>query len=417
MIGISGLRVIGSAMRHRNYAIITWTMAPCLVTTWMYRVAVGWLAWKLTGSPTWLGIIAFADLAPGVLISPFVGAWIDRIDPMRPMIISQIIIIFQTVALWAFTISGVITIEILVGLVLILGLNNPFSTTARMSVIPRCVPREDLSAAIAFNSTLFHGSRFIGPAIAGVLLLASGGIALIFALNAVGYLILTIGLLRMDLAPPDRPPRGRGNMLSDIADGYRYVANHAGIGPILVLLTLSSVATRPVIDLLPAFAGDVFHRGADGLAWLTSAVGFGAMIGAYWLAQRGPVVGLTRMVVANILLIGLTLLAFTAADIFWLALVFLAGAGFAMVASGVGTQTLLQSAVEESMRGRVMSLYSVIYRGVPAIGALLMGWLAERFGLQLSLGCGAVICLMAWAWATRQTRTMAPALERDHPTG
>lgn len=417
MIGISGLRVIGSAMRHRNYAIITWTMAPCLVTTWMYRVAVGWLAWKLTGSPTWLGIIAFADLAPGVLISPFVGAWIDRIDPMRPMIISQIIIIFQTVALWAFTISGVITIEILIGLVLILGLNNPFSTTARMSVIPRCVPREDLSAAIAFNSTLFHGSRFIGPAIAGVLLLASGGIALIFALNAVGYLILTIGLLRMDLAPPDRPPRGRGNMLSDIADGYRYVANHAGIGPILVLLTLSSVATRPVIDLLPAFAGDVFHRGADGLAWLTSAVGFGAMIGAYWLAQRGPVVGLTRMVVANILLIGLTLLAFTAADIFWLALVFLAGAGFAMVASGVGTQTLLQSAVEESMRGRVMSLYSVIYRGVPAIGALLMGWLAERYGLQLSLGAGAVICLMAWAWATRQTRTMAPALERDHPTG
>ncbi len=413
MMGSSGLRVIASAMRHRNYAIITWTMIPCLVTTWMYRVAVGWLAWELTGSPTWLGIIAFADLAPGVLISPFAGAWIDRIDPMRPMIATQIIIICQTVALWAFTISGVITIEILVALTLILGLNNPFSTTARLSIIPRCVPREDLAAAIAFNSTLFHGSRFIGPAIAGIVILASGGVALTFALNAVGYLILTIGLLRMDLAPPDRPPRGRGNMLSDIADGYRYVANHSGIGPILVLLTLSSVATRPVIDLLPAFAGDVFHRGADGLAWLTSAVGFGAMIGAYWLAQRGTVVGLTRMVVANILFIGLALLAFTAADIFWLALLFLAGAGFAMVASGVGTQTLLQTAVEESMRGRVMSLYSVIYRGVPAVGALSMGWLAERFGLQLSLGAGAVICLMAWAWATRRTRTMAAALERD----
>ncbi len=415
MIGISGLRVIGSAMRHRNYAIITWTMVPCLVTTWMYRVAVGWLAWKLTASPTWLGVVAFADLAPGVLISPFAGALIDRIDPMRPMIVTQIIIIFQAVALWAFTISGVITIELLVGLVLLLGLNNPFSTAARMSVIPRCVPREDLSAAIAFNSTLFHGSRFIGPAIAGVVLLASWGVSFIFALNAVGYLILAIGLLRMDLAPPDRPPGERGNMLSDIADGYRYVATHPGIGPVLVLLTLSSVATRPVVDLLPAFADDVFHRGADGLAWLASAVGFGAMIGAYWLAQRGPVLGLTRLVVANILFIGLTLLAFTATDIFWLALLFLAGAGFAMIASGVGTQTLLQSAVDEAMRGRVMSLYSVIYRGVPAVGALLMGWLAERFGLQLTLGAGAVICIMAWLWATRRTRTMAPALERGQP--
>ena len=145
MIGISGLRVIASAMRHRNYAIITWTMIPCLVTTWMYRVAVGWLAWELTGSAAWLGIIAFADLAPGVLISPFAGAWIDRIDPMRPMIISQIIIICQTVALWAFTINGVITIEILVGLTLILGLNNPFSTPARLTVIPRCVRRRSRS--------------------------------------------------------------------------------------------------------------------------------------------------------------------------------------------------------------------------------------------------------------------------------
>ena len=409
--GLGGVR---RALRHRNHFLFAAGMAPSLITLWMQRLAVGWLTWELTHSPAWLGIIAFADLFPAVVLSPLAGALIDRVDPMRPMILSQAVFLVQAFILAVLSFAGLLTIESLLALAIVLGLTHPFNTASRHTILPSLVPREDLSAAIAINSSLYNVARFIGPAAAGAVIV-TGGVTWAFACNVLGYLVFLLALFRMDVAPPERRPRSETTLFGEVAEGWRYTVAHPGIRPVLVLLVITAVVSRPVVDLLPGFAGDVFHRGAGGLAWLTAAMGLGAMLGALWLALRGVLAGLTTITVSAVLVLALALGAFTAMDHFFLALPFLAISGFAMVVNGIGSQTLIQSSVAPAMRGRVMSLYTLIYRGMPALGAVVMGWLAEGLGLPATLGGGAVLCLIAWGWAARRRRGMAVALEEKGP--
>ncbi len=161
--GLGGVR---RALRHRNHLLFNVGIIPALITLWMQRLAVGWLTWELTHSPAWLGIIAFADLFPAVLLSPLAGALIDRVDPMRPMMLSQAVYLVQAFLLAVLSFTGLITIETLLALAFLLGLTHPFNTASRHTVLPSLVPREDLSAAIAINSSLYSVARFIGPAAA-----------------------------------------------------------------------------------------------------------------------------------------------------------------------------------------------------------------------------------------------------------
>ena len=409
--GLGGVR---RALRHRNHFLFSAGMAPSLITLWMQRLAVGWLTWELTHSPAWLGIIAFADLFPAVVLSPLAGALIDRVDPMRPMILSQAVFLVQAFILAVLSFAGLLTIESLLALAIVLGLTHPFNTASRHTILPSLVPRTDLSVAIAVNSSLYNVARFIGPAAAGAVIV-TGGVTWAFACNVLGYLVFLLALFRMDVAPPERRPRSETTLFGEVAEGWRYTVAHPGIRPVLVLLVITAVVSRPVVDLLPGFAGDVFHRGAGGLAWLTAAMGLGAMLGALWLALRGVLAGLTTITVSAVLVLALALGAFTAMDHFFLALPFLAISGFAMVVNGIGSQTLIQSSVAPAMRGRVMSLYTLIYRGMPALGAVVMGSLAEGLGLPATLGGGAVLCLIAWGWAARRRRGMAVALEEKGP--
>ncbi|MCH8091565.1 MAG: MFS transporter [Proteobacteria bacterium] len=409
-----GLGRVRRALGHRNHFLFAAGMAPSLITLWMQRLAVGWLTWELTHSPAWLGIIAFADLFPSVVLSPLAGALIDRVDPMRPMVLCQIVFLVQALILAVLSFAGLITIEILLALELLLGLTHPFNTASRYTILPSLVPRADLSVTIAINSSLYNVARFIGPAAAGAVIVI-GGVSWAFAGNVLGYLVFLLALFRMDVAPPERGARSKAGLFGDVAEGWRYTVAHPGIRPVLALLIITAVVSRPVVDLLPGFAGDVFHRGAGGLAWLTAAMGLGAMGGALWLTLRGALTGLTTITITAVLFLALALLAFTATDNFFLALVFLALSGFAMVVNGIGSQTLIQSSVTSAMRGRVMSLYALIYRGMPALGAVGMGWLAEGFGLPATLGGGAVLCLIAWGWAARRRRGMAVALEGKGP--
>ncbi len=409
MISRSGLATIASTFRHRNFALFMWGMTPSLVTLWMQRLAVGWLAWKLTQSPTWLGLIAFADLFPTMLLSPFAGAMMDRINPLKPNLWTQVIILIQALALCVLTFFDLMTIELLFALGFVLGINQPFMTMARHTVIPMFVPRHALGSAIAIDSVLYNTARFVGPAIAGVVILA--GVGWVFAINALAYAGFIVALWFIDATPPERDRSARRSLAVEIREGWRYTAAHPGIGPVLVLLVVISIASRPVVDLLPGFADAVFHRGPVGLSLLTAAVGIGATATAFWLAQRGAVAGLTAIAVLGTLMLALALGAFTLSDNFWLALPFLALVGVAMNLTATSTQTLIQTAVDGAMRGRVMSFFTVVYRGAPALGALFMGWAAEWVGLQNAVAGGAVACLLIWGWAMRKRRTMAPALE------
>ena len=402
---------IGRALSHRDYRRFWAANAASTVGRWLYRMAVGWLTWELTGSTTWLGVIAFADTFPMVAISIFAGAIADRVGFMRVIRISQIATAAVTALFAALTLTGLITIELVLVLALLYGSLEALSTPARMSVVHSLVPREDLSAGIALGSATFNGARFIGPAIAGMLIVWVD-IGAVLAICAVAFLQFYLVLLLIPVDETGADSKLSLELLDDIIQSLRYVIGHPGIRFMMVLLGATGVLIRPFMDLLPGFSDQVFGMGPDGMAIMMSSVGLGAMVSGLWLAQRGETRGLTYFVTVSLLICALALILFTVSGHIWFAAAFLTVVGFAMLMGGVASQTLIQNAVDSAMRARVMSLFVLISWGLPAFGALLMGWIAEFFGLQLTIGVGAALAALLWLWARRAGPRLAIDLER-----
>jgi MFS family permease len=407
-----GLGNIPRTLAHRDFGIYVAGNSVSLIGTWMQRIGVGWLAWELSHSGAVLGLVAFADLFPGVLIGPFGGALADRVDRLRVIKIAQGLIMLQALALFALTASGAITVPLLIALVLFQGAVIGFNQPARLALIPSLVPRADLATAVAINSIVFNTARFIGPACAGLAIVAFD-ISAVFALNALSFLAFLCALARLRLAR-FAPPKAERSMLAAVAEGLGYALRHPGIGPILLLQALLAVCARPFVELLPGFAAD-FGRGAPGFAVLSSTIGIGAIMGGLWLAQRPADAGLPKIVLLTSILTGLAVLGFALCPWFWPAVVVVALAGFVMVVAGAGTQTLLQTAVEEGMRGRVLSLFGLIFRGGPALGALVMGVASEAFGLQAPLTVGALLGLLAAALLWRRREAIGRSLREPVP--
>jgi MFS family permease len=361
---------------------------------WVQRIALQWLTWQLTHSPTWLGIIAFADFFPNIVCAPLAGALADRVKWLPSIRLYMWIsgAISMTFAL--LVLSGNITMELLLALVLLNGIAMAFNYPIRLSIVHALVPTQALTSAIGVNAIGFNIARIGGPAVAGFIIL-QWGVGQAFAFTAVTD-ILFIGALYMVRLQ---------------SSGFRYARSHPGIGPLLVILLATTVFARPFNDLFAGFADDVFGRGADGLAWLTAMLGAGAFIGSIFLARRDSAEGLTRMLVGAVLVFAIALIAFTATDIFWFACICTAFAGLSVVAIGVAEQTLLQTSVDSAMRGRILSMYSLIARGFPSIGALIMGYTASFVGLRLPVFGGAMLCLVLWLWARRRQTRMAAVLE------
>jgi predicted MFS family arabinose efflux permease len=324
--------------------------------------------------------------------------------------IAQSLIMLQAVALFALTATGAITVPLLLALVLCQGVVIGFNQPARLALIPSLVPRADLATAVAINSIVFNTARFIGPALAGIAIVALD-VSAVFALNALSFLVFLFALARLRL-PELAPPKPVGSMLGAIAEGLRYALGHPGIGPILMLQAVLAMCARPFVELLPGFAAEVFGRGAPGLALLSSTIGIGAIAGGLWLARHPDEGRLAEVVLLSSVLSALMTLAFALCPWFWPAVAAVALAGVAMVIAGAGTQTVLQSAVEEGMRGRVLSLFGLIFRGGPAVGALAMGAASEALGLQAPVAAGALLGLLAAAllWRRREAigRGLAP---------
>lgn len=403
---------IRSALSHRDFRLFSTGNVGSHIGTWVQRVAVGWLTWELTRSGTWLGIIAFADLFPTVILAPITGAVADRVNRLAATKVVQSFNLLQSGLLAGITLAGAMSIEILVVLVAFGGITISFGQPIRLSIVPSLVPNKDLSAAIGINSMVFNGARFVGPMIAG-LVIVQFGVGYAFVVNAVsfGIFLAVLSMMRFERGEARPAPRSIRNIPREIAEGYSYAARHPGIRPMLIFLTMIAIFARPYMELMPGFADAVFGRGAEGLAWLTSMTGLGALLGAAWLAQRGAVVGLTGTTIAAMGVVSCALVGFAATDVFWLALPCLVVAGFAMIVVGVGEQTLMQNAVTPELRGRVMSLYGMIGRGAPAVGALLMGGLSSHIGLQWPVLGGAVICVGVWLWARSKRDVMVAALE------
>jgi predicted MFS family arabinose efflux permease len=417
MIKLSGFGRIAAALRNPNYGVYTAGSCVSLIGTWMQRIATGWLAWELTHSGTWLGLIAFADLFPTVVVGPIAGAAADRWNRLRVTKVSQTLGMFQAFALFGFTAAGLIDIWLLFALTLFLGTVAAFNQPARLALIPSLVPREHLGAAVAINSVVFNLARFIGPAIAGVAIVA-GGVSLAFALNAISFAAFLVALSRVRLAREEGgPTRARPGLLGALTEGVSYVVRHAGIAPLLLLLIFTSIGVRPLVELMPAFASRVFNSGAEGLATLTASVGVGAIIGGLWLAGRSETRGLTGVVLFSVAGMGVVTILFAASDRLLFAAPLLVVSGFFVVCAGVATQTLIQLAVEAEMRGRVLSLYGLIFRGGPAIGALIMGTASDYVGLRWPIITGAVLVLLAWSVVRTRAQAIRTSLEAPAADG
>lgn len=360
----------------------------------MQRIAVGWLAWELTKSPAWLGVIAFADLFPAVLVGPFAGAVADRWDRLRLIQAMQLLSCSQALALFILSSAGWIRVEVLALLSLFLGIVTALNQPARLALVPSLVEPEHLNSAIGINSVIFNLARFLGPAIAGGVI-AAGEISWVFGLNAVSFAIFLAILMRLRLTVPSQPRRDRKAFLADLGDGIAYTVRTPHISLPLLLLIAIGIAVRPLVELLPGLAAAVFAGGAETLALLTSTLGGGAVIGGLWLAGRDHRSQLAGMVLAATLVQSAALTLFVATQSLWVAVPSLAVLGTAMVVTGAGIQTLLQVEVRPEMRGRVLSLYGLIIRGGPAVGALAMGAIAEVTGLRLPLAAGAALVALA----------------------
>ncbi len=382
---------------------------------WFQRVGIGWLAWELTHSGFWLGAVALAEALPLLLFVAFAGALIDRIDRMRLIRLLQFLIIILGIILVTLTALGLMNIALLVLIALALGMIQTFHLPVRLTLVPNLVPRSDLTPAVALNSALFNTARFIGPAIAGFII-AKISVTVAFALSIFGFIALAIGLAIISPHNEQVQKKKKTGLISDVLEGLRYVTKHSSIGPVLLFVLIGSSFSRSFMDLAPGIADDVFNQGAEGFGLLLSAIGVGGICGAMGLANYGKTDGLMNVSLGSLALTAIFLLAFTATDIFWLALIFCACLGVTLGVSANAPQILLQNTVEGEMRGRVMSLFGLTYRAGPAVGALLMGAASTYVGLQIPVAGGAVICLIAVLFMLPKRKRLAEDMEGEKPS-
>jgi MFS family permease len=402
---------IAGALGNRIYRRFWAGNGLAMTGRWMYRTAVGWLVWEMTESTTWLGIVAFADLFPVVALSIVAGAIADRVGYLRVVRVSQFLSFAVGALLSTLVFTGTVTIHMVLVLTAVFGTLETMSTPSRISIVNALVAKEHLSSAIALGSATFNASRILGPAIAGGLILWVN-IGTVMAIATGIFLLFFMVLLTL----PGHRPAGGGklsvNLFGDIVHGVVYTARHPGIRFLMILLGATGLFIRPFMELLPGFAAQVFGRGPEGLAILLSSIGLGAMAASLWLARRGQMEGLTRLISNALVLSGIALILFTVAGHIALAAFFLVWVGVFMLIGGVGSQTLIQNVVEQKVRARVMSLFILISWGLPALGALVEGWIATFFGLQHTIAAGAAITLLVWLWGRPAGRKLAGELER-----
>jgi MFS family permease len=372
-------------MQSRNYRLFFIGQTLSLIGTWMQNVAIGWFVYRITNSAALLGVVTFAQQIPMLLVSPFAGVVTDRVNKRNLLVITQSLQAIQALAMTALAIWGVGNLAPWVLLLsAFMGVVGAFDTPGRQSfVIEMIEDRNLLPNAIALNSTQFNLARLIGPIIAGFTIRLTNE-ATCFFINAISFLAVIVGLLLMQIKP--KPESGPAkHPWHDFLEGARYVRANGPILSLLALLFLMSFVSGFYQVLLPVFAKNVFSGDSTTLGFLTGAVGVGALVSAGLLASRESVVGLLRWIWRASTVFSLSLLAFALTQQFWMGLVILPFVGVGMMMQMGGTNTLVQTLVDDKMRGRVMAFYAMSFVGSMPLGSLASGLLSARIGPHVTL--------------------------------
>ncbi len=401
------LAFITRSLGHRNYRLFYVGQGTSLVGTWITRTATSWLVYRLTGSVMLLGVVGFAGQIPSLLLAPFAGVLVDRWDKHRILVATQIASMLQSFALAALTLSGAITVAMIVGLQVVQGIINAFDSPARQSLLVELLDEpSDLPNAIALNSSMVNLSRVAGPSLGGVVI-ALVGEGWCFLIDGVSYVAVVGSLLAMHLTRTAREP-STTSLREELSEGFQYVSRFPPARSALLLLALVATMGMPYTVLMPAIARDVLGGGPNTLGLLMSAAGVGAVMGAVYLAARPSVRGLWRVIPTAATTFGTALMIFAASRTVLLSIVALIAVGGGMMITMASTNTILQTMVDPRLRGRLMAFYAMAILGTAPIGSLFAGVAADRLGAPLTILAGGVSCVIGAAVFVRMLPRLRP---------
>ncbi|MCE1229849.1 MAG: MFS transporter [Firmicutes bacterium] len=396
------------ALRHPNYRIIFTAQLISMVGTWMQIVAQGWLVYRLTHNPAMLGLVTFASQGPAFLLTGFGGAVADRMDARKLALLSQSTLLLQAALLGILTVTHHVGVHQVLLLAVLMGVATAFDTPTFQVLVARSVPREDLPNAIALNSGIFHSSRILGPALAGVVVAAFGE-GWCFLLNALSYVAVLVGLSFLRL-PPKPHAAEKQSMKQELLEGLRYVNGSPAIRRGLALAGLITFLAMPYTVLMPAVVRDNLRLGARELGWIMGVGGVGATLGALRLALQKDARRLPRNLLMALGGVMIFLPLFAASRWLWLSMLLIVPLGFSMVSANTSNNTLVQLAVPDHLRGRIMAIYATVFMAGLPLGALATGFLARHIGISWALslgalGCGLVIVAFGRGWKRQETAT------------
>lgn len=397
------------ALGHRNFRLYFFGQTISVIGTWMTRLATTWLVYRLTHSVLLLGVVSFSGQIVAFLLGPIAGVIVERLNRRRLLIWTQVAAAIQSLALAVLALTNVITLWEVIALSAFQGLINSLDMPARQSFLVQMIEdRNDLSNAIAINSSMVNGARLVGPAIAG-LVVGAVGEGWCFFIDGVSYIAVIASLLLMHVKPVETLNRS-GNMIAQMREGWNYVRTFTPIRTILTLFALVSFMGFPYAVLMPVFASDTFHGGATTLGWLMAATGIGALISALSLTVRKTVVGLTRMLLIAASTLGVGLILFGLSKSLWLSMILLVFVGFGLMQSSAASNTIIQSLVTEDKRARVMSYYTMAFFGSAPLGSLLAGTVAHWVGAPATVMITGLCCLAGATWFTIQLPKIRPIM-------
>jgi MFS family permease len=403
------------ALRHRNFRLFFGGQTISLIGTWMTRVATSWLVYRLTKSAILLGTVGFAGQIPTFLLAPFAGVVVDRIDRRKVLVCTQTLAMVQSFALAALTLSHRITIGEILVLSAFQGTINAFDMPGRQSFMIRMVEdRSDLSNAIAINSSMVNAARLVGPSLAGIVIAATNE-GWCFFIDGVSYIAVIFSLLMMRI-PREQIHHHGVTMVEQLRQGWVYVSGSRPIRSILLLFCVISLMGWPFMVLMPIFAAQVLHGGPHALGFLMGAVGVGSLAAALSLVLRRSVRGLLKVIPIGAAVFGVGLIAFGFSHLEWLSLLMMLVTGFGMMLGLVTSNTILQTLVDEKMRGRVMSYYTMAFVGMAPFGSLMAGGLAHAIGAPHTVMVSGIACIAGslWFWTRMAAirRDMRPIYQR-----
>jgi len=385
--------IIFRSLRHRNYRLFFSGQSISLIGTWMQRIALPWVVYRMTGSEVLLGVVGFAGTIPSFLLAPFAGVLIDRWSRYRVLLFTQVISMIQAGVLAWLSLTGGLDIWHIIVLSVILGCINSFDMPARHSfVIDMVNGKEDIGNAVALNSMMFNGARLIGPSVAGIVLAAVGEGAC-FLINALSYFFV-IGSLMAMRVPVIKEKKKQTPMLREMKEGLAYTFGFAPIKHIIFLLGLVSLMGASYQVLMPVYAKDVLQGDSHTYGFLMGGAGAGALIGAIYLASKDTVLRLGRLIPAATALLSLGLISMSLSSSFFLSMFLIFFTGLGMMTNTAASNTILQTIADDDKRGRVMSFYTMALMGTAPFGSLLAGWMAKVLGTPWTIFIGGTVCLI-----------------------